>query len=90
MRVAVSSLTWISSNHLTFYTAQVAASKLYAGDKAGALDVLQRFFEGAFQDQIAASGEQPFEGIRANPLHYRAFNLEALLVSILFLVALQD
>lgn len=71
------------SNHATFYVAQLAASKYYAGDKQAAISVLQRFFKGTFRDQVAASGEQPFEGIRAKPLHYRAFNLEALIVSFL-------
>ena len=70
-----------SSNHATFYVAQLAASKYYAGDKQAAISVLQHFFKGAFRDQVAASGEQPFEGIRAKPVHYRAFNLEALIVS---------
>ncbi|RXW24795.1 hypothetical protein EST38_g1062 [Candolleomyces aberdarensis] len=69
------------NNHVTFYTGQLAASKLYGGDKQGAIDVLQRFFKNEFRDQIAASGEQPFEGIRAKPLHYRSFNLEALIMN---------
>ncbi|KAJ2928935.1 hypothetical protein H1R20_g8291, partial [Candolleomyces eurysporus] len=69
------------NNHVTFYTGQLAASKLYVGDKQGAINVLQRFFKNEFRDQIAASGEQPFEGIRAKPLHYRSFNLEALIMN---------
>lgn len=68
------------SNHVTFYVAQLAASKYYIGDKQGAVTVLQHFFKNEFRDQVAASGEQPFEGVRAKPMHYRAFNLEALIV----------
>lgn len=69
------------NNHVSFYVAQLAASKYYAGDKPGAVFVLQSFFKKEFRDQIAASGEQPFEGVRAKPVHYRSFNLEALIMN---------
>ncbi|KAK0421794.1 hypothetical protein EV421DRAFT_1869350, partial [Armillaria borealis] len=32
-------------------------------------------------DQMAASGEQPFEAVRTRPFHYRCFNLEAMITN---------
>jgi len=72
---------WFHSNHATFFYAQLAAIKLAADDGAGAQDALNRYFNEQFMDHIAASGEQPFEAVRANPYHYRCFNLEAMIVS---------
>lgn len=72
---------WLYSNHATFFYAQLAAVKLMADDGTGAQDALNRYFNGQFMDHIAASGEQPFEAVRANPYHYRCFNLEAMIVS---------
>ena len=69
------------SNHATFFYAQLAAVKLMADDGPGAQDALNRYFNNQFMDHIAASGEQPFEAVRANPYHYRCFNLEAMIVS---------
>jgi hypothetical protein len=46
-----------------------------------AISTLQHYFNGQFLDQIAASGEQPFEAIRLRPYHYRLFNIEAMIVS---------
>lgn len=69
------------SNHATFFYAQLAAVKLMADDGAGAQDALNRYFNYQFMDHIATSGEQPFEAVRANPYHYRCFNLEAMIVS---------
>ena len=70
-----------SSNHATFFYAQLAAVRLMADDETGAQEALNRYFNYQFMDQIAASGEQPFEAVRANPYHYRCFNLEAMIVS---------
>jgi hypothetical protein len=72
---------WCHSNHATFFYAQLAAVKLMADDVAGAQDALNRYFGNQFMDHIATSGEQPFEAVRANPYHYRCFNLEAMIVS---------
>lgn len=72
---------WCRSNHATFYYAQLAAVKLAVDDGAGAQDALNRYFSYQFMDHIATSGEQPFEAVRANPYHYRCFNLEAMIVS---------
>ena len=72
---------WPCSNHATFFYAQLAAVKLMADDGAGAQDALNRYFNNQFMDHIAASGEQPFEAVRANSYHYRCFNLEAMIVS---------
>ena len=56
-------------------------------DKTAATTALNTFFKKQFLDQIAASGEQPFEAVRTRPYHYRCFNLEALIVRILFVHA---
>ncbi|KJA25740.1 hypothetical protein HYPSUDRAFT_37189 [Hypholoma sublateritium FD-334 SS-4] len=69
------------NNHGTFYTSQVAAAKMSSGDQQGAALDLQAFFAGPFLDQVAQSGEQPFEAIRTRPYHYRNFNLEALITN---------
>ena len=60
---------------------QLAAAKMYLGDVQGAQNVLKGYFSKQFKDQIAQSGEQPFEAVRTRPYHYRSFNLEAMIVS---------
>lgn len=60
---------------------QLAAAKMYVGDTQGAQGALKNYFTDQFLDQIAASGEQPFEAVRTRPYHYRCFNLEAMIVS---------
>lgn len=53
------------------------------GDVESAQRIAKAFFTGRkYMDQIAASGEQPFEAVRTRPYHYRCFNLEALIVGI--------
>ncbi|KAF9270370.1 chondroitin AC/alginate lyase [Marasmius fiardii PR-910] len=68
------------NNHGTFYTYQLAGAQLATGNAKGAGETIKRFIETSFQDQIAASGEQPYEAVRTRPYHYRCFNLEALIV----------
>ncbi|KZT74735.1 chondroitin AC/alginate lyase [Daedalea quercina L-15889] len=70
-----------ANNHVTFYVNQLAALKLYVGDTQGAITNLKNYFSNQFQDQIAASGEQPFEAARTRPFHYRCFNLEAMITN---------
>ncbi|KAI0778069.1 chondroitin AC/alginate lyase [Trametes elegans] len=70
-----------ANNHLTFYVNQLAVTKMYGGDTQGALNSLKQYFTNQFLDQIAASGEQPFEAIRTRPYHYRCFNLEAMITN---------
>ncbi|KAI0079578.1 chondroitin AC/alginate lyase [Panus rudis PR-1116 ss-1] len=70
-----------ANNHLTFYVNQVAALQMYLGDNKGALSTIRAYFKNQFQDQIAQSGEQPFEAARSRPYHYRAFNLEAMITN---------
>ena len=55
---------------------------MYLGDTKGAQTTLKNYFTHQFLDQIAASGEQPFEAVRTRPYHYRCFNLEAMIVSL--------
>ncbi|KAH6917239.1 alginate lyase-domain-containing protein [Coprinopsis sp. MPI-PUGE-AT-0042] len=69
------------NNHGTFYVSQVVAAKIYQGLNQDAIAILLQFFKREFADQIAASGEQPFEAIRTRPYHYRCFNLEALITN---------
>ncbi|KAF9480081.1 chondroitin AC/alginate lyase [Pholiota conissans] len=69
------------NNHATFYVSQVVATKILSGDRPGAATALQDFFAGIFLDQVAKSGEQPFEAVRTRPFHYRSFNLEALITN---------
>lgn len=54
---------------------------IMTGDSNGAATALNKYFKSQFLDQIAASGEQPFEAVRTRPYHYRCFNLEAMIVS---------
>ncbi|KAI0374285.1 chondroitin AC/alginate lyase [Pilatotrama ljubarskyi] len=70
-----------ANNHLSFYVNQLAAAKMYIGDTKGAQTALQKYFANQFLDQIAASGEQPFEAVRTRPFHYRCFNLEAMITN---------
>ncbi|KII93265.1 hypothetical protein PLICRDRAFT_171044 [Plicaturopsis crispa FD-325 SS-3] len=69
------------NNHLTFYVAQLSALKVLIGDNAGSSSAVQGFFSDAYLDQVAKSGEQPFEAVRTRPYHYRCFNLEALITN---------
>ena len=68
------------SNHYTFYVSQLAAAQIYIGDTNGATNTVKGYFNNQFKDQVAQSGEQPFEAVRTRPYHYRAFNLEAMIV----------
>lgn len=60
--------------------AQIAALKYYLGDYDGVRKTINYYITHQFLDQIAASGEQPFEAVRTRPFHYRCFNLEAMIV----------
>ena len=55
---------------------------MLGGDVNGAAAALKDYFSHQFLDQVAASGEQPFEAVRTRPFHYRCFNLEAMIVSL--------
>ena len=67
------------NNHGSFWMAQMAAIKYYQGDFDGVRSTINYYLTHQFLDQIAASGEQPFEATRTRPFHYRAFNLEAMI-----------
>jgi len=68
-----------ANNHATFYFVQVAAIQFLLGNKEEAAAALKQYFNGPFLNQIAKSGEQPFEAIRTRPYHYRCFNMEAMI-----------
>lgn len=58
----------------------MTALKVVVGDEGAALNAVQAYFAGPFKEQIVSSGEQPFESTRTRAYHYRAFNLEAMMV----------
>ncbi|KAJ3750201.1 chondroitin AC/alginate lyase [Lentinula detonsa] len=68
------------NNHGTFYYLSISALLLALDKPQDATNALEEFFRTTFQDQIAKSGEQPFESVRTRPFHYRCFNLEGLIV----------
>ncbi|KAF8310500.1 chondroitin AC/alginate lyase [Clavulina sp. PMI_390] len=70
-----------TNNHGSFYYNQEAAVYLLLDDNAGAKASVQEYFSGIFQNQIAASGEQPLEASRTHPIHYRAYNLAAIITN---------
>ncbi|CAL1696059.1 unnamed protein product [Somion occarium] len=70
-----------ANNHLSFYVSQLSAAQVFVGDSKGATNTIQNYFMKQFKDQIAQSGEQPFEAVRTRPYHYRAFNLEAMITN---------
>lgn len=47
-----------ANNHSTFYYGQVAALRILTLDEIGALNAVQTYFGGPFQEQIVSSGEQ--------------------------------
>ncbi|KAK0465420.1 chondroitin AC/alginate lyase [Desarmillaria tabescens] len=69
------------NNHGSFYFSQVAAIEVYLGRSDDAIKTLHSYFDGPFMDQLAASGEQPFEAVRTRPFHYRCFNIEAMITN---------
>jgi len=50
---------------------------LLINDTVNAKASLENYFNGIFQGQIDANGEQPEEAARTHPYHYRAYNLGA-------------
>ncbi|KAK7683795.1 hypothetical protein QCA50_013171 [Cerrena zonata] len=70
-----------TNNHGTFFYNQLAALQILVGDKDGARGSLQAYFNGIYQNQIQANGEQPEEAQRTRPYHYRAYNLAAMITN---------
>ncbi|KAF7306745.1 hypothetical protein MIND_00466200 [Mycena indigotica] len=70
-----------ANNHVTFYAVQLAAVLLASGDSDSAASTLNWYFQNKFREQIAKSGEQPFEAVRTRPFHYRCFHLEGLIAA---------
>ncbi|KAJ3883038.1 chondroitin AC/alginate lyase [Lentinula edodes] len=68
------------NNHGTFYYMSMSALSIALNKPQDAVNAMEEFFGTTFQEQIAKSGEQPFESVRTRPLHYRCFNLEGLIV----------
>ncbi|CAE7181175.1 unnamed protein product [Rhizoctonia solani] len=58
-----------------------ASTLIFADDTAGAKKTVQEYFEGIYQNQIAANGDQPLKTVRTRPYHYRAYNLAAIIVN---------
>ena len=66
------------NNHGMWYDAQVVALALFVGDTARASEVLREWTPARLAKQLAPDGSQPEELARTRPLHYSAFNLEAM------------
>jgi len=47
-----------ASNHASFFYSQLIALKILVNDLDGARNAVRAYFQGAFQDQFAQSGEQ--------------------------------
>ncbi|KAI8989056.1 chondroitin AC/alginate lyase [Trametes punicea] len=72
------------NNHGTFYYNQLAALQILVGDTDGAKQTIEKYFTNQYMSQIAANGDQPLESARTRPYHYRAYNLAAMIVRLLF------
>jgi len=69
------------NNHGSFSFNTMTAFQLIANNKTEAVRYLNIYFDGIYQNQIAANGEQPFEAIRSRTYHYRAYNLGAMIIN---------
>ncbi|CAK5283568.1 unnamed protein product [Mycena citricolor] len=69
------------NNHGTFYANQLSALKLIVNDIAGATTVGRAYFGGVYKTQIASNGDQPLEGTRTRPYHYRNFNIAGMITN---------
>ncbi|KAF7293086.1 Chondroitin AC/alginate lyase [Mycena indigotica] len=69
------------NNHGSYCFNQWASLKLLVNDIPGAVNISNRFFQGIYQGQIDASGDQPFEATRTHPYHYRNYNLGAMITN---------
>ncbi|KAG8713018.1 hypothetical protein FRC11_013561 [Ceratobasidium sp. 423] len=70
-----------TNNHGSFYFNQLASLQVLVGDMEGAKATINDYFNGIYQDQITANGDQPLETARTRPYHYRAYNLAAMVVN---------
>ena len=64
------------NNHMTWYTAQVAAYAAFLGDKVAKRYAYQRFSD-VLVKEFDASGAAPKEEARTNSLSYSTYNLDA-------------
>ncbi|KAF7329577.1 Chondroitin AC/alginate lyase [Mycena kentingensis (nom. inval.)] len=69
------------NNHGSYCFNQWASLKLLVNDVPGTVNVSKRFFEGIYQGQINATGDQPLEAARTHPYHYRNYNLGAMITN---------
>jgi hypothetical protein len=70
-----------TNNHGSYYYNQLAALQILVNDLAGANATIQKYFSTLYQNQVEASGEQPFEAARTRPYHYRCYNLAAMITN---------
>ncbi|KAG8887843.1 hypothetical protein FRB98_008866 [Tulasnella sp. 332] len=68
-----------TNNHGTFWFAQAASVQVLVGNLTGATETLHEYFDGIYQNQINATGDQPLEAVRTLPFHYRAYNMGGIL-----------
>lgn len=70
-----------TNNHGSYYYSQLGALHILVNDLAGANATIQKYFSTLYQNQVEASGEQPFEAVRTRPYHYRCYNLAAMITN---------
>lgn len=68
------------NNHGSFYFSQTSSIQLLIGNYVDARNTLSEYFDGIYQNQIVADGDQPLESARTRPYHYRAYNAAAIIV----------
>jgi hypothetical protein len=69
-----------ANNHGSFYASQTSSIQLLIGNTTAAQATLNNYFQGIYQNQIVANGDQPLESVRTRPFHYRAYNAAAIIV----------
>ena len=67
-----------TNNHGTWHFVQTVTYAHSAGLQATAERLLRQYLSTQYEQQITANGSQPLELARTRPLHYSAFNLQAL------------
>jgi len=68
-----------TNNHGSYYYSQTSSILVYLGEYNESKDLLGQYFDGIYQNQISANGDQPLESARTRPYHYRAYNAAAIL-----------
>lgn len=67
------------NNHGTYYDVQAISLALFTGQKAVAIDIIEKAKKRRFDTHIVATGEQPHETARTKGLSYSLMNLKGLM-----------